>query len=108
MSEFTSGTWEMHQNSNGTFSITSKDKVIAEVFTFDSNDAQLSFFKSFREEAANARIISAAPEMYAFVRNVYEHFSNPEDDEDDEFAGISSSIISHEAEQLLDFIDGND
>ncbi len=52
----------------------------------------------------NARLITAAPDMYNFIRTLYELLTNPEDDEE----GLSLGFIPEAAKQILDRIDGKE
>ena len=61
-------------------------------------------YHSDEETAANIRLITAAPDMYNFIRTLYELLTNPEDDEE----GLSFRFIPEAAKQILDRIDGKE
>ena len=58
---------------------------------------------SARNEA-DARLSVAAPDMYNFIRTLYELLTNPEDDEE----GLSFRFIPEAAKQILEYIDGKE
>ena len=55
-------------------------------------------------DKAYAPLVIAAPEMYKFIRTLYELITNPEDDEE----GLSFRFIPEAAKQILDRIDGKE
>ena len=55
-------------------------------------------------DKAYAPLVIAAPEMYNFIRTLYELITNPEDDEE----GLSFRFIPEAAKQILDRIDGKE
>ena len=72
------------------------------------NDKNIAVFfwnqRHTSEKGKKARITTAAPDMYNFIRTLYELLTNPEDDEE----GLSFRFIPEAAKQILEYIDGKE
>ena len=87
MPDFTPGPWVVEKDNLHPFFYVSKDK-------------SKTFLAAVNNEA-NARLIAAAPDMYNFVRCVYE-MSKTLDEEDDDY------FIHEAAKKILDRIHGSE
>ena len=98
MPKFTPGPWAVGEWAVGNKAL--------DVFSrsADCSIADMAPANSDEELLANARLIAAAPDMYKFIRTLYELITNPEDDEE----GLSLRFIPEAAKQILDRIDGEE
>lgn len=90
MPDFTPGPWVVDVWGVGIFSRSA-----------DCSIVDLAEANSDKEKIANARLIAAAPDMYNFVRCVYE-MSKTLDEEDDDY------FIHEAAKKILDRIHGSE
>lgn len=99
MPDFTKGKWLIHEGYFDGITLNPKQYYIYP----ESGEPYTDDFIVCAEEA-DARLIAAAPDMYNFIRTLYELITNPEDDEE----GLSFRFIPEAAKQILDRIDGKE
>lgn len=98
MLNFTKGKWLVHEEYPYGIPIYPK-----QYYIYLDNGKPEDYFIVCANKA-DARLSAAAPDMYNFIRTLYELLTNPEDDEE----GLSFRFIPEAAKQILDRIDGEE
>ena len=101
MANFTKGEWCVYKVSTKEYSF---DHEIENIRGYAIYSDKSKYYIAGVRTLDDARLIAAAPDMYNFIRTLYELITNPEDDEE----GLSFRFIPEAAKQILDRIDGKE
>ena len=101
MANFTKGTWRIEKVCSKEYSL---DREIENIRGYAIYSDKSKYYIAGVRTLDDARLIAAAPDMYNFIRTLYELITNPEDDEE----GLSFRFIPEAAKQILDRIDGKE